>query len=167
MWFLEMLRNNVDLKHCCVFSSYTFPLPVDCQETWGWSHLCGEHHVTETWVLGKTSKLQFQFSEKRDSLSRNPKASYSIVWTNISIILPWWAENHLPISASTSIPWEKHLLLLFRHSVMPDSLQPHGLWHARLPCPLPSTRVHSNSCLTSWWCHPTISSSVIPSSSCL
>ena len=74
MWFLEMLRNNVDLKHCCVFSSYTFPLPVDCQETWGWSHLCGEHHVTETWVLGKTSKLQFQFSEKRDSLSRNPKA---------------------------------------------------------------------------------------------
>ena len=46
-------------------------------------------------------------------------------------------------------------------------LQPHGLQHARLPCPLPSPGVCSNSCPLSHWCHPTISSSVIPFSSCL
>ena len=49
---------------------------------------------------------------------------------------------------------------------MSDSLQPHELQHARPPCPLPTPRVHSNSCPSSWWCHPAISSSVIPFSSC-
>ena len=46
-----------------------------------------------------------------------------------------------------------------------DSLRAHGLQHARLPCPSLSPRVCSNSCTLSWWCHPTISSSVIPFSS--
>ena len=50
---------------------------------------------------------------------------------------------------------------------MPNSFWPHGLEHARLPCPSPSPRACSNSCPSSWWCHPTISSSVIPFSSCL
>ena len=45
-------------------------------------------------------------------------------------------------------------------SVVSDSLWPHGLRHARLPCPSPSTGACSNSCPSSWWCHPTISSSV-------
>ena len=45
---------------------------------------------------------------------------------------------------------------------MSDSLWPHGLQHTRLPCPSPSPRACSNSCPLSWWCHPTISSSVVP-----
>ena len=57
--------------------------------------------------------------------------------------------------------------MLFSHSVVSDSLQPHGLQHARLPCPSPSPGVCSNSCPLSWWCYPTISSSVVPFSSCL
>ena len=57
--------------------------------------------------------------------------------------------------------------LHFSHSVMSDSLQPHGLQHARPPCPSPTPRVYSNSCPLSPWCHPAISSSVIPFSSCL
>ena len=48
-----------------------------------------------------------------------------------------------------------------------DSLQPHGLQHTRLSCPSPTPGVYSNSCPLSRWCHPTISSSVIPFSSCL
>ena len=52
-------------------------------------------------------------------------------------------------------------------SVMFDSLWPHGLQHARLPCPSPTPRVYSNSCPLSRWCHPTNSSSDIPFSSCL
>ena len=55
----------------------------------------------------------------------------------------------------------------FSHSVMSNSLWPHVLHHARVHCPLPTSRVCSNSCPSSWWCHPTISSSVIPFSSCL
>ena len=51
-------------------------------------------------------------------------------------------------------------------SVLFDSLWPHGLQHARPPCPSPSPRVHSNSHPSSRWCHPTISSSVVPFSSC-
>ena len=51
------------------------------------------------------------------------------------------------------------------HSVMSDSLRPRGWHHARPPCPSPTPRVYSNSCSLSWWCHPTISSSVIPFSS--
>ena len=47
------------------------------------------------------------------------------------------------------------------------SLQPQGLQHTRLPCPSPTPRAYSNSCPSSQWCHPAISSSVVPSSSCL
>ena len=54
----------------------------------------------------------------------------------------------------------------FSHSVMSDSLQPHELQHARPTCPSPTPGVHPNSCLSSRWCHPAISSSVIPFSSC-
>ena len=55
----------------------------------------------------------------------------------------------------------------FSHTIMSNSLQPHALQHARLPCPSPTPGACSNSCPLSWWCHPTISSSVIPFSSCL
>jgi len=54
----------------------------------------------------------------------------------------------------------------FSGSVMSDSLWPHGLQHASLLCPSPTLRACSNSCPLSWWCHPTISSSVVPFSSC-
>ena len=55
----------------------------------------------------------------------------------------------------------------FSRSVMSDSLQPHGLQHARLPCPSPTSGAYSNLCPSSRWCLPTISSSVVPFSSCL
>ena len=57
--------------------------------------------------------------------------------------------------------------LQFSHSVISDSLRPHGLQHARLPCPSLTPGACSNSCPLSWWWHPTISSSVVPFSSCL
>ena len=55
----------------------------------------------------------------------------------------------------------------FSCSVVSNCLRPHGLQHARPPCPSPAPRVYSNSCPLSLWCHPTISSSVVPYSSCL
>ena len=58
------------------------------------------------------------------------------------------------------------LLDQFSCSVMSDSLQPQGLQHTRPPCPSPTPGVYSNSCPLSWWCHPTILSSVVPFVSC-
>ena len=57
--------------------------------------------------------------------------------------------------------------LQFSHSVVSNSLWPHGLQHTRPHCLSPTPRVYTNSCPLSRWCHPTISSSVIPLSSCL
>ena len=65
-------------------------------------------------------------------------------------------------------PWYwRYSLVQFSLSVLSNSLWPHGLQHARPPCPSPTPGVYSNTCLLSWWCHPTISSSVVPFSSCL
>jgi len=65
-----------------------------------------------------------------------------------------------PASSPLSVQFQ------FSHSVVPDSLRPHELQHARPPCSSPTPRIHPNPCPLSWWCHPTISSSVIPFSSC-
>ena len=65
----------------------------------------------------------------------------------------WWQQH-------------KHSSVQFSHSVLSDSLRPHEPKHARPPCSSPTPRVHSNSCPSSQRCHPAISSSVIPFSSC-
>ena len=60
-----------------------------------------------------------------------------------------------------------HIKLQFSHSFMASSLRPHGLQNTRLPCPSPILEACSNSCPLSLWCHPNISSPVVPFSSCL
>ena len=77
-----------------------------------------------------------------------------------------YCESILDITAERSSSYLLSLLL-FSHMVMSDSLWPQGLQHARLPCPSPSLGICSNSCPSSWWCHPAITSSVVPFSSCL
>ena len=59
-----------------------------------------------------------------------------------------------------------HVSVQFSCSFVSDSLRSHESQHARLPCPSPTPGVHSNSCPSSQWCHPAISSSVVPFSSC-
>ena len=65
---------------------------------------------------------------------------------------------------NTNEPWGSSVQ--FGHSVVSDSLQPHESQHTRPPCPSPTPGVHSNSCPSSRWCHPVISSSVVPFFSC-
>ena len=98
-------------------------------------------------------------------------------------------RNHILEGRAVSIQWFSNGLLLllpksknyrprdfffneslsvqFSHSVVSNSLRPHGLQHARLPCPSPTPGSYSNSCPFSQRCHPTISFSVIPFPSCL
>ena len=84
--------------------------------------------------------------------------------------LDHWKSKRIP---------EKHLFLLywlcqslwlcsvqFSRSVVSNSLWPHEPQYARPPCPSPTLRVYPNPCPSSWWCHPTFSSSVIPFSNC-
>ena len=85
-------------------------------------------------------------------------------WSLLLIYFKVW------VGRPTFDKWHSGKSLLKRkkvdsQSVMSSSLWPHGLRHARLPCPSPTPGVHSNSCPLSWWCHPTISSSVVPFSS--
>ena len=95
-----------------------------------------------------------------------------------SCIIPWTQKpgaaqstiskkNQTWLSASNSSRKDYFGAILFICSVMSDSLRAHESQHTRPPCPSPTPRVHPNSCPLSWWCHPAISSSVIPFSSCL
>ena len=76
-------------------------------------------------------------------------------------------KGEVRISLVVSVYAPNAGVVVVRRSVMSDSLQPHGLQHARPPYPSPSPRASSNSCPSSCWCHPTILSSVISCSSCL
>ena len=101
-----------------------------------------------------------------------------VLCTNCGIQCPWSWNRPLSTHTSTRDSWTfsgksgsvscgVYSSVQFSHSVMSDTLWPHGLQHARPPCPSPTPWVHSNSCPLSWWCHPTISSSVVPFSSSL
>ena len=71
---------------------------------------------------------------------------------------PFWDPFLIPYCCFT---------VQFSHSVVSNSLRPHGLQQARLPCPSPTPEACSNSCPLSRWCHLTVSSSVVPFSSCI
>ena len=74
-----------------------------------------------------------------------------------------WATE---LSVLECASYRLNVSVKFSRLVMSDSLQPHESQHSRPPSPSPSPRVHSNSRPSSWWCHPAISSSVVPFSSC-
>ena len=72
----------------------------------------------------------------------------------------------LPVTPKWFVCWLPISSVQFSRSGVSDSLWPHELQHARPPCPSPTPRVHSDSRLSSQWCHPAILSSVVPFSSC-
>ena len=96
--------------------------------------------------------------------TNKPKESYIII-SNI-VVLDWFGCE-IYLFCSKEGKFFEFSSVQFNFLVVSDSLQPHGLQHARFPCPSPTPRAYSNSCQWSRWCHPTISSSVVPFSSCL
>ena len=103
------------------------------------------------------------FWELWESVPRPLLLLLVVSWKLSSFFVLW--KHHpklcLPLHTAFSLG-----MLLSSCSVMSDSLHPHGLQHTRLPCSLPSPGACSNSCPSSRWCHLTISSSVVPFSSC-
>ena len=94
--------------------------------------------------------------------SKYKESIKGIVLKNVFLCLNAW---HSYLKTQEEV-WCWRLSVQFSRSVMSNSSRPHELQHARPPCPSPSPGVHSNSHLSSRWCHPAISSSVVPISSC-
>ena len=90
-----------------------------------------------------------------------------LILSDSNLIQPHYVMEWSIGKSSTHTQSFIHFRVQLSHSVVSDSLWPHGLQHARPPCPSPTLEVYSNSCPLSWWCHPTISSSVVPFSPCL
>ena len=107
---------------------------------------------------------------KWDSRSGKEFGGYSEVKTRLTmwnsnsfffLIYFQWKDNCFIVLWNSNCQCSVH----FSHSVVSDSLRLHGLQHARPPCPSPTPRAYLNSCPSSQWCYPAISSSVIPFSS--
>ena len=80
-------------------------------------------------------------------------------------LLVWMQSGTTVLERNLALP--KNSISSLQSLSVSDSLRPHGLQHTRPPCPSPTLRAYSNSCPSSRWCHSTISSSVVPFSSCL
>ena len=139
-----------------------FLMPFDCRDENSCTTQCfPKKNVTILW--DSCMKL----SSWEIILKATPRvlSSASPLQTKIKVMIEFhsgssqWRHTGLLYSLFSSVQ--------FSCSVMSDSLRPHGPQHARLPCPSPTPGVCSNSCSSSRWCHPTISSSVVPFSSCL
>ena len=138
--------------------------------------LC-DFSLTFSRVLFFLKKLYWSIVDLQCCVSIECTASESVTRKHRSTVLFFKFFSHIghcrALSSVPCVPWHvlnSYLFCLsvqFSHSDVSDSLQPHGLQHTRLACPSPTPGACSNSCPSSWWCHPTISSSVIPFSSCL
>ena len=115
-------------------------------------------------LLWKTLSLtSFIFPEHISRLEKWPYSFTLIAMSRILYMLSNFSNEKLELRRYLGLIF----LSLFSRSVTSDYLLPHRLQHARLPCPSPSPGACSNSCPLSWWCHPTILSSVVPFYSCL
>ena len=114
------------------------------------------------WLDGITNLMDINLSKLRETVKE--RGSWHAAVHGVTMIRTWlsdWTELNVYNGwISATIPDSFIYLCIIR------SLPPHESQHARPPCPLPTPRVHSNSCPLSQWCHPAISSSVVPFSSC-
>ena len=108
----------------------------------------------------------------KESLEDEEYSGQPTSWERSSKLILLQLQEKLPKNSASNIRqsfsiWSKlERWVQFSRSVVSGSLQPHELHHARPPCPLPNPRVHPNPSPSSRWCSPTISSSVVPFSSC-
>ena len=98
-------------------------------------------------------------SPEKEMVNHSNILTWRISWTEEPGGLQSMGSQSQTFSLTLSVQFSS---VQFSRSVVSNSLWPHGLQHARPPCPSPTPRVYSSSCPLNWWCHPTISSSVIP-----
>ena len=148
-----MLSNHLILCHPLLPGSGSFPM--------SWLFASGGQSIRASASVLSMNKVKVKVAQSCPTLC-NPYGLYS----------PWNSPGQNTGIGSLSFLQEKKYIHIteysvqFSRSVVSDSLWPHESQHARPPCPSPTPGVHSNSCPLSQWCHPAISSSVIPFSSC-
>ena len=117
---------------------------------------------------GKDSNFDSYSHLTHSSLPKDPDGDERKLGRCLKANLGWLRDPFLSFYPAEGLSdYSAPYSVRFSHSDLSDSLQPHGVQHARLPCPSPTPGAWSNSCPLSQWCHPTISSSVVPFSSCL
>ena len=151
-------------------------MPPSCSQLYHRNSQKGVHDGCASFLMGEGSAPLIILTPREGGIGAGKLPVYmTFKPTQILYVIEisaWSSWEKREISGQKSgeflfLPKLGFSLVQFSRSVMSDSLWPHGLQHARPPCPLPTHRACSNSCSSSWWCHPTISSSVIPFSSCL
>ena len=134
----------------------------DTQETQVWS-LRGEDPLEEG-VVTLSSILAWRIPWTEEPVCNSPWGRQGHNWRD-------WACMRMPLLQKRRMKLRNQrwftVSVQFSCSIVSDSLWPCGLQHARPPCPTPTAGAYSNSCPLSWWCRPTISSSIILFSSCL
>ena len=132
-------------------------------------YTCGIFQVERLREVNSISKAILHFMVE---LLFGPPGTLPLKTTHLTIIILLVATVILlDICLKFWFPMRQMLLKIssvqFSRSVMSDSLRPYGPQHSRPSCPSPTSKIYSNLCPLNQWCHPTISSSVIPFSSCL
>ena len=151
---------NVYFKACCLVTQMYLTLCdlMDCSPPGSSVHGILQATILE-WVAMSFSRGS-SWPRNCTQISCNDRQILDHWVTREGCILKLYTCSYTCVYIVSSI-------VQFSHSVVSDSSRPHGLQHARPPCPSPTPRPYSNSCPSSWWCHPTISSSVVPFSSCV
>ena len=170
----------------------TWRIPVDRGAWWATIHRVAKSQIwlkqlnTYTWATLSAAWIAHSYYwescgmslDRKLSLKLNVTAHHSVSWSCFSGFKSWiesirgsqlGSYAHSIIIPQTFIKWEKDYSskeeinsVQFSHSVMSDSLQSQEPQHSRPPCLSPTPGVHPNPCPLSWWCHPTISSFVVP-----
>ena len=137
--------------------------PGGSESWWGGQRRPQPQHPNLGKVLHSAWMYRSVYSEWQENIPKPPRGpllNWEVPLSSLAIILtPYWM--FLLLYALSSIAFAAVQSVQFSCSVVSDSLWPHGLQHARPPCPSPTPRVYSNPCPLSWWCHPAISSSVV------
>ena len=120
--------------------------------------LCGPHPIN---LKALRAKLRFP-EEEKTLFVNNVSAPIQEFLAHLPVLYISDLHNQMPQMHKSQFLEMSVCMCQFSHSVMSDSLRPHGLQHSRPPCPSPTPGIYPNSCWLCQWCHPTISSSVIP-----
>ena len=175
-WTLSSPRILPNLWVCLVVIAQSYPTlcnPTDCSLQGSSVHGILQARIPE-WVASPFSRGSALPGTEPGSptlqpdslLSEPPGKPYESLIVINQLDVMRYIASPLPAIFPTEI-LTRFSSVQFSCSVVSNSLQPHESQHARSPCPSPIPGVHSNSCPLSRWCHPAISSSVIPFSSCL
>ena len=124
-------------------------IPFATETYWRWvwlGHILGEFVITQS----------------TQSPPPPPQPGSWICWRKYKLLKNMWQK----VTFERKTFYWRISSVQFSHSVVSDSLWPHESQHARPPCPSATPGVHPTSCPSRWWCHPAISSSVVPFSSC-